>query len=182
MIAHFNFKGKVEAICFSPCGKLLATGIDNGFRIYESPPTRRTFEPLLLVKKYKSRHTSKLTCMQFSPDSRFLISGGEDNKVFLNNVLSVPDYVALSFDVHRYRLVQCFFDQEMQYLYTCDRGGNVYAWKWVTDVITEEYKTLLASKKRKLDIQRNRASTLKEEEVEVKEELPLSELDPEEYS
>lgn len=43
VVAHFNFKGKVHAACFSPCGKLLAVGVDNGFRVYESPPTRRSF-------------------------------------------------------------------------------------------------------------------------------------------
>lgn len=123
--------------------------------MYEAPPLRRSFEPLLLIKKYKSRHTAKITSLRFSPDSRFLITGGDDNKVFLNNVLSVPDYVALSFDVHRFRLVDCFFDQEMRFMYTCDRGGNIYVWKWVTDIISDEYKRHKASKKAKLDRQRN---------------------------
>lgn len=52
----------------------------------------------------------------------------------------------------------------MKYLYTCDRGGNVYAWKWVSDVISEEYKQLKASKKQKLDRQRNRQIAPKIEE------------------
>jgi periodic tryptophan protein 2 len=76
VIAHFNFKAPVKALCFSPDGKLLAVGIDRGFRIYESPPFLRTFEPLLLLKKYKNRHTGTLTSMSFTPDSRFLITSG----------------------------------------------------------------------------------------------------------
>jgi hypothetical protein len=38
----------------------------------------------------------------------------------------------------------------MTYLYTVDKGGNVYVWKWVEDYLTEGYTKMMGSKKRKL--------------------------------
>lgn len=63
VIGEFNFKGPVRCAVFSPNGKLLAIGQDNGFSVYECNGVYRTFEPLILIKRYKSRHSGKITSL-----------------------------------------------------------------------------------------------------------------------
>lgn len=43
-----------------------------------------------------------------------------------------------------------YYSHDMKYIYSIDSGSNVFVWKWVTDHITDGYKNLMASKKRKL--------------------------------
>lgn len=169
IIAHFNFKGPVQGICFSPDGKLLAVGIDRGFRVYEAPPFLRSFEPLLLLKKYKNRHTGKLTSISWTPDSRFVITSGEENRIYLNNVLPIKDYIAMSFDVHRHKIVGCFFDYSLEYMYSVDKGGNVYVWKWVND-LTDGYERRMAVKKKKMDRMRGGSKEIRIKKEEEEEE------------
>lgn len=60
VVGEFNFKGPVKCAAFSPNGKLLAVGQNQGFSVYECNGVYRTFEPLVLLKKYKSRHSAKI--------------------------------------------------------------------------------------------------------------------------
>ena len=76
IIAEFNFKGVVIAAQFSADGELLAIAQDHVFIVYRSPCLFRTFEPFVLVKKYKNRHSSNITSIRFSPDNRFLLTAG----------------------------------------------------------------------------------------------------------
>lgn len=68
----------------------------------------------------------------------------------MNNLFPVDGYVAISLEVHRYKIIGMHFSYDMKYIYTIDSGSNVYVWKWVTDYLTDGYKNQLASKKRKL--------------------------------
>ena len=58
--------------------------------------------------------------------------------------------MAISLEVHRYKIVGMYYSYDMKYIYSIDSGSNVYVWKWVTDYLTDGYKNLQASKKRKL--------------------------------
>ncbi len=150
IIAEFNFKNVVRIATFSKDGKLFAIAQDHGFSVYECPPLYRTFEPFVLIKKYKNRHSSDICSMNFSPDSRFIVTAGLDNIIYLNNLFPIPDYVALSFEVHRFKIIGVHFSHDMKYLFSVDSGSNIFVWKWVTDHITDAYKNLQASKKRKI--------------------------------
>lgn len=43
----------------------------------------------------------------------------------------------------------------MSYLYSIDKGGNIYVWKWTEDYKSEAYIKMEAVKKRKIEIQQN---------------------------
>jgi periodic tryptophan protein 2 len=60
VVGEFNFKGPVKCAAFSLDGKLLAIGQNQGFFVYECNGVYRTFEPLVLLKKYKSRHSARI--------------------------------------------------------------------------------------------------------------------------
>lgn len=149
-VAEFNFKAVVITAQFSADGELFAIAQDHGFIVYRSPSLYRTFEPFVLVKKYKNRHSSNITAIRFSPDNRFLLTAGEDNIIYMNNLFPIEGYIAFSLEVHRYKIVGMYYSQDMKYVYSVDSGSNLYVWKWVSDYLTDGYKNQLASKKRKL--------------------------------
>lgn len=96
---------------FSSDGKLFAVGEERGFRVYLSPPFWRSLEPLVLIKKYTNRHSLPLSGLTFSPDSRFLLTYGKEPRIFLNNLVSLgKSWTAPSFDVHKYEIVNSFFE------------------------------------------------------------------------
>ena len=82
----------------------------------------RTFEPFVLVKKYKNRHSSNITTIRFSPDNRFLLTAGEDNIIYINNLFPVEGYMAISLEVHRYKSVGLSYSHDMKYIYSIDSG------------------------------------------------------------
>jgi len=49
----------------------------------------------VLIKKYKNRHSANICSIRFSPDSRFLLTAGEDNIIYMNNIFPIKDYVAI---------------------------------------------------------------------------------------
>ena len=89
VIGEFSFKGPVRMAVFSPDGKMLGVGQEKGFSVYECSCLYRSFEPLVLIKKYKTRHSGNIRYIDFSPDSRFLITSGEDDMIFLNNLFPI---------------------------------------------------------------------------------------------
>lgn len=89
IIAEFNFKGIVISSQFSADGELFGIAQEHGFIVYRSPSLYRTFEPFVLIKKYKNRHSSNMTTIRFSPDNRFLLTAGEDNIIYVNNLFPV---------------------------------------------------------------------------------------------
>lgn len=100
--------------------------------------------------------------MQFSPDSRFLATAGLDNIVYMTNLFPIPDFMAITMEVHRFKIIAIHYSYDMKYLYTFDEGSNIYVWKWVNDNLTEKYENLKASKKRILA--HNRGMTLEQYE------------------
>ena len=88
---------------------MFALAQNHGFLVYEAPPYWRTFEPFVLLKKYKNRHSSNITSLKFSPDSRFIATCGNDNMIYINNIFSVPGYLPITLEVHRYSIIGIYF-------------------------------------------------------------------------
>ena len=88
--------------------------------------------------------------------------------------------------MHKYPIVDAFFqNQDMKYLYSLDKGGNLFVWKWVEDR-SEAYMKRLETIKRKLNRRRgyNPTSVKKEEyqsdnEEEEDEKVDHTELETE---
>ena len=79
--------------------------------------------------------------------------------------------MAISLEVHRYKSVGLYYSHDMKYIYSIDSGSNVFAWKWVTDYLTEGYKNLQASKKRKLaNLRGGKEQSLKQENETFEED------------
>lgn len=139
-LSHFRFKKEVCGLAFSPDGRFLAASFDREIRVYEKPPLLKVMEPFVQVKKINTSHSEDITDLFWSPDSRFVCSTSHDCNVLMHSVFSLPSYVTQKFVGHRKRVLQVFWDGEMQRTYTMGKDGVLYIWAWKTDVITSEYK------------------------------------------
>ena len=140
--------------------------------VYECPSIWRTFEPFILLKKYKNRHSDDIVSAKFSPDSRFLLTCGKDSIIYMNILFPLEGYIAMTFEVHRFKILGISFSPKMDYMYSVDSGSNVYVWKWVQENLTEGYQNLKASKMRRRDQKRGGSrNTLKKEGLKNEEEV-----------
>ena len=134
IVAEFNFKGNVNCAEFSNDGRLFAIAQNNGFCVYEAPSHWRTFEPFVLIKKYKNRHSSEIRSIKFAADNRFIITCGNDNIIYFNNIFPIEGYLPISLEVHRYSIIGVEFTNDMKYVYSVDSGSNIYVWKWTSEL------------------------------------------------
>lgn len=68
--------------------------------------------------------------------------------IYINNLFPIPEYIAFTLEVHKYKIIGASYSKDMQYIYTVDTGSNVYVWKWVEDSLTEGYANLKESRLR----------------------------------
>ena len=103
----------------------------------------RVMEPFVQVRKINTSHSEDICHIFWSPDSRFICSTSHDCNVMMHNVFSLPNYVTQKFIGHRKRVLQVFWDKEMERTYTMGKDGVMYIWQWKTDIITQEYKNMI---------------------------------------
>jgi periodic tryptophan protein 2 len=80
VIAHFNFRGKVTALEFTPDNKFFMVAVGTKVKIFEAPTTQapKTFSPLVLYKKYNNLHSQAIIGATWTSDSRFLLTWSND--------------------------------------------------------------------------------------------------------
>lgn len=78
--------------------------------------------------------------MDWSPDSRFIITGGLDMTAKITNIHSIKDYIPFTFTGHKSKIIKCFFSNEMNYCFTVTKDGYIFVWKWVNDYLSDSYK------------------------------------------
>ncbi|EAR81867.2 periodic tryptophan protein (macronuclear) [Tetrahymena thermophila SB210] len=139
-ISYFNFKSSVNAIQFSPNGLFLAVASDISFRIFEAPSLWRNFETLLQYKRFKGSHNDKITSIEWSPDSRFIITSSKDLTVQMHNLHKLEDFQTITFTVNKHPVIKTFFSRDMKYFYTVDKSGLMCVWKWSTDYLSDQFK------------------------------------------
>ena len=81
--------------------------------------------------------------------------------IYLNNLFPIPGYIAMSFEVHRYKILGASFSTQMDYIYSIDSGSNIMVWKWVEDNLTEGYQNMKAAKIRKRNQRRGQSGNIK---------------------
>lgn len=139
-VCHFRFKKALADLRFSPDNKFVAVGFDREIRVYETPGQLKVMEPFVQVKKINTSHGEDISGLFWSPDSRFVCTSARDCTVYMHNVFSLPQYVTQKFVGHRKRVLQVFFQKQMERCYTMGKDAVMYIWEWKTDVITSEYK------------------------------------------
>ena len=134
VLAHINFKAKVKCLKFDPTGKLFAVGKDKKVQIWKAPPKFKEFSPFRLLKTI-GRHTQEITCMDWSSDSKFLVTGGRDHSVIINPIFGGQP---ITFSAHRNQIIGCFFAKGDRTVYSVSKDGAVYVWEHLKVGETDE--------------------------------------------
>ena len=142
IIGHFNFRGKVTCMKISPDDNFVAVSINKSLKIFEMPKITKEYEPFVLYRNYTSWHSDKITCLNWSHDSRFVLTGGKDTSVRLLNLFKIKDYVPIMFTGHKKKVVNCIFSEDMNHIYSISQDGVMFVWKYVNEKSDEYVKAL----------------------------------------
>ena len=139
MLTRFAFKEPVSAIKFDPSGKFFAVGVGRTLQIWKSPPKYMEFTPFRLLRTIKG-HYDSITSIDWSADSRFIITGSSDSTCRIHAVGHKLKPCVLV--AHRSEIISCFFSKKKNVVYTISADGAIYVWKWKPnapkDSLTEE--------------------------------------------
>lgn len=131
VLHHFNFKDKVLDLKFSPCGKYFAVACNRFIQVWKTPDYTedRQFAPFVRHRVY-SGHYSDVTSVTWSNDSRFFISTSKDMSSKLYSLHSNESEVAMTLAGHRDYVVNAFFDQTQEIIYTLSKDGALFKWEY----------------------------------------------------
>ncbi|KAJ3615729.1 hypothetical protein Zmor_012346, partial [Zophobas morio] len=114
VLSDFNFKNKVSDIKFSPDGRFFAVAIGKQLQVWRSPSLCKEFAPFILHRKYTGHHDA-LTSVNWSGDSKLLITGSKDMTARIYTAHPVEDFTPITLTGHRNSVVNVFFAVSMEY-------------------------------------------------------------------
>ena len=139
IISHFNFRSKINGMKISPNNKFLAVSINKGIQIFEMPNLIKEYEPFVLCRKYTAFHNDKITSINWSADSRFILTGSKDTNVRILNVFKIKGYYPFTFTGHKKKIILASFSRDMNRIYSIGQDGLMLIWKFI-DERSEEFK------------------------------------------
>ncbi|CDO98116.1 unnamed protein product [Coffea canephora] len=133
VLHRITFKHPVSTAKFSPDGQLIAVAAGKLLQIWRSPGFRKEFFPFELVKTFADCN-DKITALDWSPDSNFILAGSKDLTVRLFCLKKLKSYSKpFLFLGHRDAIVGCFFGidkktNKVLRVYTISRDGAIFSW------------------------------------------------------
>eukprot|EP00039_Didymoeca_costata_P029411 m.24578 g.24578 ORF g.24578 m.24578 type:complete len:904 (-) comp7619_c0_seq2:59-2770(-) len=130
LLYRFNFKAPVKDIKFSPCGLYFAVTHKRQVHVYRTPEVSETkeFAPFLLHRKYVG-HFQDVTCLDWSHDSKYFVTGSKDATARIYTLDPLPGYTPVSLTAHKDKLVGVFFAHNSMDIYTTSKDGTLLVWK-----------------------------------------------------
>mmetsp|Transcript_6250 Transcript_6250/g.22223 ORF Transcript_6250/g.22223 Transcript_6250/m.22223 type:complete len:926 (-) Transcript_6250:29-2806(-) len=129
MVLHrFNFKSRVRAAEFSPCGQYIALSQDRKLQVWRAPGLRREFAPFVRHRVYTG-HFDDVVSVDWSADSRYLVTGSKDMTARVYSRDPVAGFVPVTLSGHRAPVVNAWFAGDDE-IYTVARDAAVFVWKW----------------------------------------------------
>jgi periodic tryptophan protein 2 len=128
VVHRFNFKAPVADLAFSPDGAYLAVTHGRKLLVWRTPGLEREFSPFALHRRYTG-HYDELTCVDWSPNGAYLVTGSADQTARVYTLHPQPGYIPVTLSGHRDALVSVHFAAE-DVVYTVSRDGAVYVWAW----------------------------------------------------
>ncbi len=108
LLHYFNFKDRVDALEFSPCGRFFAAALGRVVQVWRTPGRFKSFAPFVLHRRYTG-FAADVTALAWSHDSRFFAAGGKDTTVRVFMVHPVPFFRVITLTAHRDRIANVFF-------------------------------------------------------------------------
>lgn len=119
-IHHFSFKGRVNALKFSPSGRHFAVGVGRRLQIWQTPSTPGTetngeieFAPFVLHRDLAA-HFDSVSTIEWSSDSRFLLTASKDLTARVWSLDPEDGFEPTTLAGHRQGVVAAYFDSEQE--------------------------------------------------------------------
>lgn len=131
VLHHFNFKDKVLDLQFSPDGHYFAIACNRFIQVWKTPDFTedRQFAPFVRHRVYAG-HYSDVTSVTWSNDSRFFISTSKDMTSRIFSLLSKEKDVAMTLAGHRDYVINAFFNETQEIIYTISKDGALFQWEY----------------------------------------------------
>lgn len=132
VLHRITFKKPVGAVKFSPDGTLIAVALGKLVQIWRSPGFKKEFFPFELVRTFADCN-DKVTALEWSDDSGYLLAGSKDLAVRLFCLKKVSGLSKpFMFLGHRDTIVGVFFGTDkvdkVPRVYTISRDGAIFSW------------------------------------------------------
>ncbi|KAI9599231.1 WD repeat protein [Syncephalis fuscata] len=128
LLSEFNFKSPVRNLQFSPDGKYFAVTIGKQIQVWRSPGLNPEFAPFVHYRTFPG-HLDDVTSIQWSPDSRFFVSGSKDMTCRLYSLDPIEGFGAVTLSGHKAAIVNAFFSKDQKTIYTISRDASLFAWR-----------------------------------------------------
>ena len=138
ILNHFNFKGVVNDIKFSPNGRYVAVTHGKHVQVWRAPGFTVEFAPFILHRTYTG-HYDEVVHIDWSSDSEFFVSTSKDLSCRVYSLNPIKDYRPVTLTGHRDVVIAAFFDKEDSKIYSVSKDGALFVWeKVLRDNVSEE--------------------------------------------
>nr|XP_026491208.1 periodic tryptophan protein 2 homolog isoform X1 [Vanessa tameamea] len=164
VIHRYKFKQQVNAVKFSPDGKLFAACCDDTVFIMTAPSSfTGEFRSFIMKRVFKKSH-DQVTCLDWSSCGKLLAVGSKDTttKIFTSEYLDNINMYSLS--GHTDKIVGLFFEKASLDLITVSRNGQVCLWEATIDSDDLVTSAVQISHKKRRKLQKD--AELQEDEVD----------------
>ncbi|XP_050341995.1 periodic tryptophan protein 2 homolog isoform X1 [Nymphalis io] len=164
VIHRYKFKQQVNAVKFSPDGKLFAACCDDTVFIMTAPSSfTGEFRSFIMKRVFKKSH-DQVTCLDWSSCGKLLAVGSKDTttKIFTSEYLDNLNMYSLS--GHTDKIVGVFFEKSSLDLITVSRNGQVCLWEATIDSDDLVTSAVQISHKKRRKLQKD--TELQEDEVD----------------
>ena len=127
VLSRLSFKFPVQIIKFDPSGKIFAAGVGRLLQIWKAPPKYMEFTPFRHLRTIAG-HYDDITSIDWTSDSKFIITGSKDSTCRINAVSK--KFVPVALVAHKEPIIGCYFSKKRNMVYTISMDGAIYTWKW----------------------------------------------------
>ncbi|XP_045459792.1 periodic tryptophan protein 2 homolog [Melitaea cinxia] len=166
VIHRYKFKQQVNAVKFSPDGKLFAACCEQTVFIMTAPSSfTGEFRSFVMKRVFKKAH-DEVTCLDWSSCGKLLAVGSKDTttKIYTADYLDNINMYSLS--GHTDKIVGVFFEKGSLDLITVSRNGQICLWEASIDADDLVTSAVQISHKKRRKLQKE--NDLQEDEVDEK--------------
>ena len=102
-------------------GKFIAVGCEKSLRIFELPILKKEFEPLLIYKHFTHFHNDTISNLNWSNDSKFIITASKDTTFRLCNLMKIKNYTPFLFTGHKRKVVNAVFSEDNERIFSISK-------------------------------------------------------------
>eukprot|EP01116_Phalansterium_solitarium_P001830 TRINITY_DN1164_c0_g2_i4.p1 TRINITY_DN1164_c0_g2~~TRINITY_DN1164_c0_g2_i4.p1 ORF type:complete len:588 (-),score=-46.62 TRINITY_DN1164_c0_g2_i4:250-2013(-) len=141
-LSYLNLNGFVSSIKFSPDGRFFAVAREKQVQVWRSPGLLKEFAPFVLHRTLAG-HFDEVISLDWSADSRFLISGSKDLTVRVHSVIAAQSasspFVNATLSGHRDIVTGCFFSSACNdTIFSVSQDGALYVWHWNVENLADQ--------------------------------------------